>query len=63
MLTTFGTPVGRYRWLRMPFGISPAPEIFQCRLDQALEGLKGVFVIADDILVTGEGPTMDTSKI
>lgn len=28
-LTTFWTPFGRYRWLRMPFGISPAPEIFQ----------------------------------
>ncbi|XP_062712611.1 uncharacterized protein K02A2.6-like [Aedes albopictus] len=27
-LTTFWTPFGRYRWLRMPFGISPAPEIF-----------------------------------
>lgn len=24
-LTTFGTPWGRYRWIRMPFGISPAP--------------------------------------
>ena len=28
-LTTFGTPWGRYRWTRMPFGISPAPEEFQ----------------------------------
>ena len=36
--TTFGTPWGRYRWLRMPFGISPAPEEFQRRLDQALAG-------------------------
>ena len=25
-LTTFWTPYGRYRWLRMPFGISSAPE-------------------------------------
>ena len=28
-LTTFHTPFGRYRWRRMPFGISSAPEIFQ----------------------------------
>ena len=28
-LTTFGTPFGRYRWLKMPFGISQAPEYFQ----------------------------------
>ena len=46
-LTTFQTPWGRYRWLRMPkFGISPAPELFQLKLDQNLEGLKGVFKIA-----------------
>ena len=25
-LTTFNTPLGRYRWLRMPFGITSAPE-------------------------------------
>lgn len=28
-LTTFATPFGRFRWLKMPMGISPAPEIFQ----------------------------------
>ena len=38
-LTTFQTPWGRYRYKRMPFGISPAPECFQQRLDQQLEGL------------------------
>ena len=48
-LTTFGTPFGRYRWLKMPFGISPAPEYFQHRLDQAIEGLPGVRTVADDI--------------
>lgn len=41
----------------MPFGITPAPEIFQMKLDQSLEGLKGVFKIADDILITGQGET------
>ena len=49
--TTFGTLWGRYRWLRMPFGISPAPEEFQRRLDQALAGLNGCKAIADDIIV------------
>lgn len=53
--TTFGTPWGRYRWLRMPFGISPAPEEFQRRLAQALAGLNGCKAIADDILVFGCG--------
>ena len=31
-LTTFNTPFGRYRWLRMPFGISSAPEVFQQKM-------------------------------
>ena len=57
--TTFGTPWGRYRWLRMPFGISPAPEEFQRRLDQALVGLNGCKAIADDILVFGCGANDD----
>ena len=37
--TTFGTLWGRYRWLRLPFGVSPAPEESQRRFDIALEGL------------------------
>ena len=49
--TTLATPWGRYRWLRMPFDISPAPEEFQRRMDQALAGLNGCKAIADDILV------------
>ena len=57
-LTVFQTPWGRYCFHRMPFGITPAPEIFQMKLDQTLEGLKGVFKIADDIiLITGQGET------
>ena len=56
-LTVFQTPWGRYRFHRMPFGITPAPETFQMKLDQSLEGLKGVFKIADDIVITGQGET------
>ena len=28
-MTTFNTPFGRYRWLRLPFGIKTAPEKYQ----------------------------------
>ena len=42
MLTTFSTPFGRYRWTRLPFGLSVSSEIFQKRLVQDLEGLVGV---------------------
>ena len=57
--TTFGTPSGRYRWLRMPFGISPAPEEFQRRLDQALAIVNGCKAMADYILVFGCGANDD----
>lgn len=33
-LTTFNSPFGRYRWLRMPFGISSASEEFQRRMHE-----------------------------
>ena len=62
-LTTFATPWGRYRYLRMPFGVSVAPEEFQRRLHEALEGLDGVRVIADDMLVFGEGATVEEATI
>ena len=58
LLTTFQTPWGRYCWKRMPFGISPAPELFQQKLDQNLEGLPGVHRIFDDLLITGKGDTL-----
>lgn len=58
-LTTFNTPFGRYRWKRMPFGISSAPEVFQRRMCEVVEGLKGVEVVADDIVVVGFGETED----
>ena len=45
-LTTLATPWGRFRWLKIPFGIAPSPEEFQRRLNEALEGLDGVRTIA-----------------
>ena len=61
-LTTFWTPFGRFRWLRMPFGISSAPEEFQRRLHEITAGLTGVEVIADDILIYGTGDTEEQAS-
>ena len=60
-LTTFNTPYGRFRWLRMPFGICAAPEEFPKRMNNTFENLKGTAVIADDLLVFGEGEDMETA--
>ena len=51
LLTTFVTPFGRFRFNRLPFGISSAPEIFQRTMSEILEGLPGVICHMDDILV------------
>ena len=58
-LTTFWTPFGRYRWRRMPFGIKSAPEEFQRRLDECLEGLENIAVIHDDVIVFGSGESIE----
>lgn len=50
---TFGTPFGRYRFLRLPFGISSSPEVFQQIMTEVFDGLEGVRVYVDDVLVWG----------
>ncbi|KAL0994061.1 hypothetical protein UPYG_G00117300 [Umbra pygmaea] len=51
-LTTFMTPVGRYAFLRMPYGISTGSEVFQRCMEQLFEG-QPCAIVVDDILVWG----------
>ncbi|CAB4028474.1 Hypothetical predicted protein [Paramuricea clavata] len=50
-LTTFNTPFGRYRFLRMAFGIHSARDVFHKRINHLFEYLEGVEPDIDDILV------------
>jgi len=52
-LTTFNSPFGRYRYLRMPMGAKCSSEVFQRAMMSAFEGIEGVEVVVDDILVHG----------
>ena len=52
-LTTFITPFGRYCFHCLPFGITLAPEHFQCRMSDLLSDLDGVACMIDDVLVHG----------
>lgn len=46
------TPFGRYKFLRLPYGIKSAPEVFhQCFKN--IFNFEGVAVYIDDILVWG----------
>ncbi|XP_046477016.2 uncharacterized protein [Neodiprion pinetum] len=50
-LTTFQTPFGRYCFLRMPYGIITAPEIFHRLYKQIFSDVPNVEVYIDDIII------------
>ena len=43
----------------MPFGICSAPEVFQRRIHQLIEGLQGEEVVVDDFVVVGFGDALE----
>ena len=62
-LTTFITPFGRFQFKRLPFGITSAPEIFQRKMIETIQGLEGVEVFMDDILVHGATEAEHDSRL
>lgn len=52
-LCTFNTPFGRHCFLRLPFGISSAPEVSHKTVQQLFDGIEGVGVFIDDVVVWG----------
>ncbi len=61
-LTTFQSLIGgRYKWNRLPFGPSVSSEIFQRKLNETLDQLDGVHVIADDVIIAGVGDNMSNA--
>ena len=53
---TFNTPFSRFRYLRLPFGIFSAPEVYHKIVHQLFEGLPGVDTSMDDVIVCVSGP-------
>ena len=47
------------RWLRMPLGLNSAPEVWQRRMHEIIDGLPGTEVSFDDFLIIGRGDTIE----
>ena len=50
-LCTIVLPWGKYKYLRLPMGISGAPDIFQAKMSSLMAGLEFVRVYLDDCLI------------
>ncbi len=51
-LTTFSCPVGKFKFVRMPFGLKNAPAIFQAVVEEVLRPMNNVCSnYVDDVLV------------
>ena len=53
LLTTFNTPWGKYKWLRLPFGLRVSADVLQERLNAVLKEVEGITGCIDDILTRG----------
>ena len=53
-VTTFTTHKGLYRYKRLMFGVTSAPEIYQNVIQQVLQGCEGCRNMTDDIIVHAE---------
>ena len=51
---TINTHKGLYQYQRLPFGIASAPAVFQEIMEKILQGIPGVIVYIDNILVSGK---------
>ena len=52
--STFSTPWRKYRWKRLPFGLTCSGEVFQEKMDNVFGNLDGLSGIADDAFVYGK---------
>ena len=62
-LCTFNTPWGKYRWTRLPFGLTCSGDVFQEKMDIVFGKLEGLSGIVADTFVYGIGEAQHDQHI
>ena len=62
-LLCFNSPFGRYKFNRLPFGVSCASEMFQMDIAEIVEGTEGVANAQDDIIVWGDNEEVHDQRL
>ena len=52
-LLTFNTPFGRYKFLRMPYGVHSASELCQSEIGRIIENIPNTLNSQDDLIIWG----------
>ncbi|XP_072152515.1 uncharacterized protein [Bemisia tabaci] len=58
-LTTFATPFGRFKFLRLAFGLTCASEMFQSKMYELFGDFPNLIIYIDDFLIYGDKKTHD----
>ena len=52
--TAFVSPLGKYEYLKVPFGLAQAPAYFQNLMNKVLNGLNFTLAYLDDVVIFSE---------
>ena len=60
---TINTHRGLFKYTRLPYGVASAPSLFQKAMEQILQGLEGVIVFIDDILISAKDKAQHLERL
>ena len=60
---TFNTPLGRYSFTRLPYGLKSAGEVYQRSVSNMVQDIEGCEAIVDDILIWGKDITEHDKRL
>ena len=61
--TAFVTPLGKYEFLMVPFGLAQAPAYFQLLMNKVLKGLKFAMTYLDDIIIFSQDESQHSEHL